>query len=313
MLDYRPITTPEYEQVRRFLSDNGWAHRVGDPERFARMIAGSNRTVVAWDNQQVIGFARALCDGISNGYLSTVAVSESHRGQGIGRELVRRLMGDDPEITWILRAGRGSEGFWAKMGFTMSEVAMEWTRTTQSETGTAPTLEKVGPDQVDELQEIVRLCGEDMSARWGRTHWLPPPPVEIMRRHAVEKDVYAVRQGGEAVATFTFGLSGWPDDSRPYWADPDARAAYVARLAVRPDAQGRGLGRWCMGEAERLAREQGCASVRLDAIADFPGPLALYRTLGYEERGTIVWTNWHGVARTLILMEKSLSPSLTVE
>ena len=304
MTEYRPADPADYEQVRRFLSDNGWAHRVGDPERFARMMAGSNRTVVAWEDGQVVGFARALCDDVSNGYLSTVAVAESHRGQGIGRELVRRLMGDDPEITWTLRAGRGSEGFWAKMGFKMSESAMERARTN-------PTLEKVGPDQVDELQEIVRLCGEDMTTRWGRTHWLPPPPIEIMRRHAAEKDVYAVRQDGEAVATFTFGLSGWPEVSRPHWADPDARAAYVARLAVRPDAQGRGLGRWCMSEVERLARERNCASIRLDAIADFPEPIALYRSLGYEERGNVVRTNWYGIDRTLILMEKSLSPSLT--
>ena len=73
----------------------------------------------------MVGFARALCDGVSNGYLSMVAVAEDRRGQGIGRELVRQLMGDDPDITWTLRAGRGSEGFWRKMGFAASEIAME--------------------------------------------------------------------------------------------------------------------------------------------------------------------------------------------
>ncbi len=73
----------------------------------------------------MIGFARALCDGVSNGYLSKVAVPEDRRGQGIGRELVQRMMGDDPEITWTLRAGRGREGFWRKMGFAVSETAME--------------------------------------------------------------------------------------------------------------------------------------------------------------------------------------------
>lgn len=127
-LDYQPIRPPDYEPVRRFLSDNGWAHRVGDPERFARMMAGSDRTAVAWDEGQVVGFARALCDGVSNGYLSIVAVAETHWGRGIGRESVHCLMGDDPEITWTLRARRGSEGFWRKMGFTVSETAMERTR-----------------------------------------------------------------------------------------------------------------------------------------------------------------------------------------
>ncbi len=127
-LDYRPVIPQDHEAVRSFLSENGWAHRVADPDRFARMMQGADRTVVAWEEGRVVGFARALCDGVSNGYLSMVAVAEERRGQGIGRELVRHLMGDAPEITWVLRAGHGSEGFWRKMGFAVSEVAMERTR-----------------------------------------------------------------------------------------------------------------------------------------------------------------------------------------
>ena len=128
IIDYRPVTPPDYEPVRRFLSENGWAHRVADPERFARMMQGTDRAVAAWDGDTVVGFARALCDAVSNGYLSMVAVAEDKRGQGIGRALVLRLMGDDPAITWTLRAGRGSEGFWRKMGFAASGTAMERTR-----------------------------------------------------------------------------------------------------------------------------------------------------------------------------------------
>ena len=124
-LDYHPINPQDYDQIRAFLAENGWAHRVADPERFARMMQGADRTVVAWDGDCVVGFARALCDGVSNGYLSMVAVAEDWQRQGIGCALVRHLMGDDPEITWVLRAGHGSEGFWRKMGFAASEVAME--------------------------------------------------------------------------------------------------------------------------------------------------------------------------------------------
>ena len=125
---YQPVLPQEYELIRRFLAENGWAHRVADPERFAKMMQGANRSVAAWDGERVVGFGRALCDGVSNGYLSMVVVAESARGQGIGREIVRRLISDDPEITWVLRAGHGSEGFWAKMGFKASEIAMERTR-----------------------------------------------------------------------------------------------------------------------------------------------------------------------------------------
>jgi ribosomal protein S18 acetylase RimI-like enzyme len=114
--------------VRQFLSAAGWQQRVADPEKFERMMKNTSRAIVAVDNSRVVGFARALCDEVSNGYISMVAVAADRRGQGIGRELVRRLIKDDSGITWVLRAGRGSNGFWEKMGFCASEVAMERVR-----------------------------------------------------------------------------------------------------------------------------------------------------------------------------------------
>ena len=127
-MEYRPITPADYEPVRRFLSDVGWRHRVADAEKFVRMLENTNRAVVAVDGARVVGFARALCDEVSNGYISMVAVSPDMRGRGVGRELVRQLIRDDAGITWVLRAGRGSSGFWEKAGFRSSEVAMERVR-----------------------------------------------------------------------------------------------------------------------------------------------------------------------------------------
>ena len=71
-MEYRTITPEDYEPVRDFLSGMGWQQRVSDLERFTRMLAHTNRTVVAVDNSRVVGFARALCDEISNGYISMV-------------------------------------------------------------------------------------------------------------------------------------------------------------------------------------------------------------------------------------------------
>jgi predicted N-acetyltransferase YhbS len=127
-MEYRPITPEDYESVRRFLSEAGWQHRVADPETFEKMLENTNRCIVAVDGSRVVGFARALCDEVSNGYISMVAVAPDNRRQGIGRELVRELVKDDAGITWVLRAGRGSEGFWEKMGFKSSEIAMERVR-----------------------------------------------------------------------------------------------------------------------------------------------------------------------------------------
>ena len=133
-IEYRPIAPSDYEAVRQFLAGLGWQRRVSDPARFAKMMARADRSVLALDGGRVVGCVRALCDGVSNGYISMLAVAEDHRGQGIGRELVRRLMApQDPselaeDVTWVLRAGRDSRGFWEKLGFSASAIAMERTR-----------------------------------------------------------------------------------------------------------------------------------------------------------------------------------------
>jgi predicted N-acetyltransferase YhbS len=127
-MNFRPLKSEDYEAVRQFLAENGWEKRVADVVKFRKMMENASRTVVAFEGEKVIGFARALCDEVSNGYIGTVAVAEDFRRKGVGRELVERLIGDDKNITWVLRAGRGSAQFWKKMGFTVSEVAMERTR-----------------------------------------------------------------------------------------------------------------------------------------------------------------------------------------
>jgi N-acetylglutamate synthase-like GNAT family acetyltransferase len=127
---YKPLEPDDYDKVRQLLIDVGWQARVRDQKRFEQMMHGASRTVIASEGERVVGFARALFDGASNGYISTVAVAADKQKQGIGRELVRRLMGvDEPgKITWVLRSGRDSDGFWEKMGFKKSETAMEIVR-----------------------------------------------------------------------------------------------------------------------------------------------------------------------------------------
>lgn len=128
---YRATETRDYDDVRRLFVAVGWKERGEDAERFERMIRGSTRTIAAYDGARVVGFARALFDDASNGYISTVVVAQDRQGRGIGRELITRLMAcrTPSQITWMLRAAPTARGFWTKMGFTPSERAMEIART----------------------------------------------------------------------------------------------------------------------------------------------------------------------------------------
>ncbi len=125
-LTVRDLLPAETESVRLFLGQHGWGHRVGSAEYFAQLIQNSQRTAVARLEEQIIGFARGITDGLSNGYLSMVVVDVQHQRQGVGRKLVEHVMGDNPDITWVLRAGReGAEAFFASLGFETSVIAME--------------------------------------------------------------------------------------------------------------------------------------------------------------------------------------------
>jgi ribosomal protein S18 acetylase RimI-like enzyme len=128
-MEIRDLHRSEIETARRFLCAQGWAHRVGDVSAFTQIIENTQRTAVAIVNGALVGFARGITDGKSNGYLSMVAVAQDHRRRGIGSALVAHVIGPDKGITWMLRAGReDASAFFARLGFVVSTQAMERVR-----------------------------------------------------------------------------------------------------------------------------------------------------------------------------------------
>ncbi|OWA34949.1 GNAT family N-acetyltransferase [Saccharibacillus sp. O16] len=61
---------------------------------FLRMLNGSAHVVLAVDerSRQVVGFINALSDGVLSAYIPLLEVVPTYQGNGIGQELVRRML-----------------------------------------------------------------------------------------------------------------------------------------------------------------------------------------------------------------------------
>ena len=64
------------------------------PDRHLELLRGSYRIVLAREtgSPQIVGFANAISDGVLYAFIPLLEVLQSHRGRGIGSELVRRLL-----------------------------------------------------------------------------------------------------------------------------------------------------------------------------------------------------------------------------
>ncbi|MEV6275981.1 GNAT family N-acetyltransferase [Nocardia sp. NPDC051832] len=81
-------------------------------------ILATTPTIAAWHEDRLIGFARAVTDGVLRAYLEDVIVAPGYRGQGLGSELVRRLLDELREIPVVsLFCGQDLVPFYEAAGF----------------------------------------------------------------------------------------------------------------------------------------------------------------------------------------------------
>ncbi len=121
-VEYEAVVSAPIEEIVELYKSAGWWQE--SPEARAAipgMIRGSLCFMVARSLEgQIVGMARVISDGYSDAYIQDVVVLDSHRGKGVGRELVRRLTQFciDRKISWIgLVAEPGTRGIYEELGY----------------------------------------------------------------------------------------------------------------------------------------------------------------------------------------------------
>ena len=114
------VTPTEEKELAELYREAGWWDGNDDGAWIRELPQRSVLFLIARCEGKIVGMGRVIADGISDGYLQDVFVSETFRKQKIGAELVRTLteaaaaMG----IDWLLLiAAPGKTEFYEALGY----------------------------------------------------------------------------------------------------------------------------------------------------------------------------------------------------
>ena len=104
-----------WQEVRNILKTVGMSYV--DAEIHKKSFENSEIVIFIFDNDKLIGFGRALSDGIRQASIYDVAILPEYQGKGIGKLLLENIISQAPSCNFILDASPGKEGFYESLGF----------------------------------------------------------------------------------------------------------------------------------------------------------------------------------------------------
>ena len=120
MIEYRE-KAPSQEQFWALFQTTGWNREYqATPEELMRAVGQSWYVVSAYDGERLAGFGRVVSDLVLHAMIFDLIVLPEYREQGIGGEILGRLVGKCLEagIRDIqLFCARGKRAFYEKRGF----------------------------------------------------------------------------------------------------------------------------------------------------------------------------------------------------
>lgn len=115
-------TNINWDLVVEILQKTGMANRTAAIHQ--RAFNSSYTVIFVFDEENLIGFGRAISDGEYQAAIYDVAVLPDYQGQGIGKAIVRAIIEKTPNCNFILYASPGKEKFYEKENFKRMKTGM---------------------------------------------------------------------------------------------------------------------------------------------------------------------------------------------
>jgi GNAT superfamily N-acetyltransferase len=111
-----------WQEVAATLKSVGMAHC--EPDMHQRAFEASHTTVFAYHEGQLIGFGRAISDGVYQAAVYDVAILPEFQGKGLGRAIMTHIFSRLAHCNIILYASIGKEDFYRTLGLRKMKTGM---------------------------------------------------------------------------------------------------------------------------------------------------------------------------------------------
>ena len=112
----------DWKTVSETLKDVGMAY--DEPDVHRRAFEASHTTVFVYHADRLIGFGRAVSDGVYQAAIYDCAVLPEFQGKGIGTTIMKNILPRISHCNIILYASPGKEGFYQTHGFRKMKTGM---------------------------------------------------------------------------------------------------------------------------------------------------------------------------------------------
>jgi len=124
-MSYRIQTNTEsvdWERVSEILSYFGLSHL--DAKTQQRVFENSYAVVFVFDQDKLIGFGRALSDGVCQAAIYNIALDKEYHGKGLGKDIINQLVDQVRQCNIILYTHPNTVSLYEHLGFRRMKTGM---------------------------------------------------------------------------------------------------------------------------------------------------------------------------------------------
>ena len=99
----------DFDKILKLYNDVGWTAYTKNPTQLEKALKNSLNIWTAWNNDNMVGLARVVGDGVSIIYIQDILVLKKYQGKGIGSKLLELMLDDYQEVRQIILLTQNSD------------------------------------------------------------------------------------------------------------------------------------------------------------------------------------------------------------